>query len=112
NQGELGVSFTVEGGQRLVEDVASGSPGWEAGLTTGDQVVLLAFDAKEVAGGPDAWNARLKNPVPGKELFFRVKRGKAGTIDMLTTVRQRPLWRFFPTRDDEWVLWRWRDFFY
>ena len=31
---------------------------------------------------------------------------------MLTTVRQRPLWRFFATSDDEWVLWRWRDFFY
>jgi hypothetical protein len=27
-------------------------------------------------------------------------------------VRQRPLWRFFPTRDGEWVLWRWRDFYY
>ena len=28
-----------------------------------------------------------------------------------TTIRQRPLWRFFPTRDGQWVLWRWRDFF-
>ncbi|MFO0930871.1 MAG: caspase family protein [Gemmataceae bacterium] len=32
-----------------------------------------------------------------------------------TTLRQRPLWRFFPTRADQgsdWVLWRWRDFYY
>ena len=31
---------------------------------------------------------------------------------MLTTARQRPLWRFFPTRDGEWVLWMWRNSFY
>lgn len=32
-----------------------------------------------------------------------------------TSLRQRPLWRFFPTRADQgsdWVLWRWRDFYY
>src|SRR5262249_45827845 len=26
--------------------------------------------------------------------------------------RQRPLWRFLPTRDGEWVLWMWRNSFY
>lgn len=32
-----------------------------------------------------------------------------------TSVMQRPLWRFFPTRKeagDAWILWRWRDYFY
>jgi hypothetical protein len=33
-------------------------------------------------------------------------------VEQLTAVRQRPLWRFFPTRQGEWVLWRWRDYFY
>ncbi|MFO0846582.1 MAG: caspase family protein [Gemmataceae bacterium] len=32
-----------------------------------------------------------------------------------TTVRQRPLWVFFPTRQDQgnhWLIWRWRDYYY
>ncbi len=31
---------------------------------------------------------------------------------MKTTARHRPLWRFFPTTDGEWVLWMWRNSFY
>ncbi len=94
-------------------DVASGSPAWEAGLNPGDVVTFLAFAAKPVAGGANAWMDRLRHPEPGKELFLKVVHpGQREPIDMLTTVRQRPLWKFFATQDNEWVLWRWRDYFY
>ena len=113
NQPELGVSFTERSGQLLVQTVAPGSPGWDAGLTSGDRVTLLAVDTVEVDGGVGRFRSVLNSPVPGKELYFKVRRaGAAEPIPMLTTVRQRPLWRFFSTRDNEWVLWRWRDFFY
>ena len=87
------------------------APPGVAGLIVGDEIVLFAFDAKQVVGGPGAWQLILRDPVPGKEHFFRVIRdGKE--VDMLTTCRQRPIWRYFPTRDGEWVLWMWRNSFY
>jgi WD40 repeat protein len=113
HQPELGASFTIRDGRLLTSQVAAGSPAWEAGLNGGDEIVLLAFNGKVVAGGAVKWHEQLRNPVPGRELFFRVRRtGEAEPLDMLTTVRQRPLWRLFPTTDGEWVLWRWRDYFY
>ena len=113
SQPELGARFVARQGKLVVDAVDAGSPAWEMGLTKDDEVTLLAYDGKQVAGGADAWLARLRQPVPGKELYFELKRpGAAQTIKALTTVRQRPLWRFFPTRDNEWVLWRWRDYYY
>jgi hypothetical protein len=113
NQRELGVRFLARGAKTVVDEVAAGSPGWEAGLTKGDELILFAFNGQQGVGGPEAVRARLTQPVPGQEFFFRVRRaGVAEPIDMVTTVRQRPLWRFFATHDAEWVLWRWRDFYY
>jgi WD40 repeat protein len=51
----------------------------------------------------------------GREYIFiwrHTTNGKSVEKSQLTTVRQRPLWRFFPTRSRDWVIWRWRDFFY
>lgn len=113
NEAELGVSFEIQGGKLLVKAAEAGSPGWEAGLTAGDEVVLLAYNGKTVEGGAAKWLERLQQPVPGRELYFRVKRaGAAQPIDLLSTVRQRPVWRFYPTRDREWVIWRQRDYYY
>lgn len=113
SQSELGAGFQFQKEMLVVATVDPGSPAWESGLLTGDEVVLLAFDGQEVSGGPAAWQRRLREPIPGKELFFRVRRGALNqTKDFLTTVRQRPLWRFFPTEDREWVLWRWHDYYY
>jgi hypothetical protein len=56
----------------------------------------------------------LKEVKPNRQHIF-VWRHKGVEQSQFTTVRQRPLWRFFPTRasqGDEWVLWRWRDFYY
>ncbi|MEI8374046.1 MAG: caspase family protein [Planctomycetota bacterium] len=112
-QAELGASFKIRGEELRVGEVASGSPAWESGLSPGDAITFLAFAAKPVAGGAAAWIDRLRHPEPGKELFFKVARpGQREPIDMLTTVRQRPQWKFFATQDNEWVLWRWRDYFY
>jgi WD40 repeat protein len=113
NEAELGTSFEIQGGKLLVKATEAGSPGWEAGLTKGDEVVMLAFNAKPIEGGAPKWLERLQQPVPGRELYFRLKRaGAAQPVDLLTTVRQRPVWRFYPTRDREWVIWRHRDYYY
>ena len=95
-QAVLGASFEAEGNGLRVKKVDAGSPAWEAGLVEGDNVVFFAFAGKPLKGGPAAWKERLEDPVPGKEHYFRVRRdGK--NVDMLTTARQRPLWRT-PTR--------------
>jgi WD40 repeat protein len=113
HQRELGTSFARTGGDLVVRDVAAGSPGWEAGLMPGDALLRLASGGKLVEGGVAEWGRVVDSPTPGQELYFEVRRqGEAEPVKMLTTVRQRPLWRFFPTRGQEWVLWRWRDFFY
>src|SRR5262249_51234134 len=108
-----------------------GSPAWEAGLTEGDEVRVFAFNARDFlydpqravpegrrkamghVGSAEECLARLQRPVPGKQFYFQLKRpGEAKLFETQTTVRQRPLWRFFPTKDNEWVLWRWRDYYY
>src|SRR5262249_46664863 len=54
-------------------------------------------------------------------LFFKKVDGKEYV--KLTTARQRPLWRFFVERQGgrkaarpgggrDWIIWRWRDFYY
>ncbi len=112
-EGELGAAFSLRGGKLWVQDIAPGSPAWEAGLTAGDEVLFLAFAAQSVPGGPAAWLDRLRRPIPGKEFFFRCRSaGKQESTEHLTHVWQRPAWKFFATRDDEWVLWRWQDYYY
>jgi WD40 repeat protein len=53
---------------------------------------------------------------PAREYILAKRIGGMGDlVYKLTTVRQRPLWRFFATRADtgnEWVIWRPRDFYY
>lgn len=142
-QAELGASFGEQGGAILVRKVDLGSPAWEAGLTDGDEIVLLAsIDPDGRSGfvydpenqGLERHQLRMPRPrlvgreqavkllaraEPARQYIF-VKRHKdaAGKVEEqkhLTTVRQRPLWRFFPTRVEEgnhWIVWRWRDFFY
>jgi WD40 repeat protein/uncharacterized caspase-like protein len=131
----LGARFAIERDRLVVKAVDVGSPAWEAGLLKNDEVTLFAFGGTEVEGGPKAWLKRLEDPVPGMEHYFRVRRGgrpltaaerlrlgmlagctadrvQGQTLDLLTTARHRPLWRFFPTRDGEWALWMWRNSFY
>jgi WD40 repeat protein len=110
---QWGARFTERLGELRVEDVAPGSPAWETGLTDGDDIVAFAYDAQLIEGGPKRWLRYLKRATGGLEYFFLVQRpGEAKKLKLRSTLRQRPLWCFFPTRAGEWVLWRWRDYYY
>ena len=68
-------------------------------------------------GGPAAWLKRLADLQPGVVHSFDVVRDgrnitAGGKQPLYTSVKQRPLWRFFPAGDGEWVLWMWRNNFY
>src|SRR5207302_11269130 len=111
SQAELGARFVVQDGRLRVKAVDVGSPAWEAGLVEGDEIEKWFLAARPQRGGPRQWQETLRHPEPGKEHYFHVKRG-GRRVELLTTVRQRPLWRFFPTRAGEWVLWMWRNSYY
>jgi hypothetical protein len=125
SQAELGAAFREKDGRLFVQKVDDGSPAWEAGLIAGEEILVCAigagrhlFDRTGLYRGRKTIDAEtcldlLKRPEPNVELYFEVQReGNKKTTALLTTVRQRPLWQFFPTRDGEWVLWRWRDYYY
>ena len=110
---DSGASFEIKEDKLYVKKVDVGSPAWEAGLVPGDEVVSFHFkgDPKPLAGGPEAWQKQLQNPGAGRRTWFSAQRdGKA--TPLATSVRQRPLWRFFPTPAGEWVLWMWQGSYY
>jgi WD40 repeat protein len=116
---ELGATFKHADGKLLVDAVDAGDPAWEAGLIKGDEVRLLAysgrleFDAAKGKGDIKSTMQLLGRARPGRELYFVLKRpGQPNLIHTPTTIRRRPQWRFFPTRDKEWVLWLWRSYYY
>ena len=111
NQDELGASFEAKGNHMVVTAVAAGSPAWEAHLQPGDEVTKFASNGTWIKGGPDQWLPIVQDPTPGHECAFLFDRGGA-PFATLTTVRQRPLARFFPMNNREWVLWRFYDFYY
>jgi WD40 repeat protein len=114
SQRTLGASFDLKGKNLVVTQVDVGSPAWEAGLFAGDIVTAFHFEGKKdrMPGGPDAWWKQLRDPKPGVEHRFDVLRDGKPVPKLATTARQRPLWRFFPTRDNEWVLWMWQNSYY
>jgi WD40 repeat protein len=122
-QADLGVNFTIRDDRLIVDGVDPGSPAWQAGLAKGSEVVLLQREkGPPVEGGPAAWQKRFENARPYGEFIFDYKNpGEAKGVPSLMTARQRPVWRFFPTFasdadgrtvPQEWVLWRWQDYFY
>ncbi len=124
---QLGAQFYLEGDKLMVGEVDTGSPAWESGLSKGDEIRLLVannrpdrgfnrtkeYQGKVAQGTAAAALALLKKPEAGKELYFGWHRpGSQQLFEQLTTLRDRPLWRFFPTPKGDWVLWRWQDNFY
>jgi WD40 repeat protein/uncharacterized caspase-like protein len=119
SQPELGAALRIDNGKLIVDRVDIGSPAWEAGLVEGDEVrqfiyaARFRYDSDRDRVTPEKCLEQLHRIVPDKECFFRVKRkGEDELVPIKTTVKQRPLWRFFPTRDREWVLWMWRNQYY
>jgi hypothetical protein len=134
---ELGAGFKDKDGLLEVRRLEPGSPAWETGLEKGDEIVLMAVWDKNFLFNPlsldlkkegltdhgkgakawDEWNAKdalkeLDDARPGREILFVWRRHGEKVPGQRTMVYQRPLWKFFPTRDNAWVLWRWRDFYY
>jgi hypothetical protein len=123
----LGAKFAQQGGQPVVAAVDPGSPAWEAGLRVGDVLDLLAVDGvlkfdrrpkrKEV-GTADEVLAALKSPEARVELYFGIAgQGAAVRRETLTSVRQRPPWKWFPAFDNQnkmndWVVWMWHGSYY
>jgi uncharacterized caspase-like protein len=123
----LGARFAAGDGSPVVSAVDVASPAWEAGLRVGDVIDLLAVDNKLVfdrrkGEGPfgtveDVLGA-LKAPRPRIELYFGIAaRGAADRWETLSTVRQRPLWKWFPAFDhrdrlNDWVVWMWHGSYY
>lgn len=98
-------------GKRLMENPAtglsSGTIPHRGGQTPMFMRVRQRLSAEEAAEA-------LRTAAPQKE-YVLVWRHGLKQQSAKTTLRVRPLWRFFPTRADQgndWVLWRWRDFYY
>jgi uncharacterized caspase-like protein/WD40 repeat protein len=123
----LGATFKEQGGRPVVTAVDPASPAWEAGLRVGDVLDLLAvngdlvFDRREGEkpfGTVDGALTELKSPRPRIELYFGLAAsGNTQRRETLTSVRQRPLWKWFPAFDNQnrlndWVVWMWHGSYY
>ncbi len=104
----LGASFERLGNSIVVKDIDDGSPAWESGLRTGDEVDELYIERAKVDS--EAIVESLKNSPMGVYLWFRIRRGEE-QFHVSTQVLQRPIWKLY-VRGTQWILWRWRDYFY
>lgn len=114
----IGATFRARGDRVQVTQVDVGSPAWEMGLIAGDEITFLAVGAREFFGpgltaSADEAKETLERAAPGEEIFVHVNRaGRPQPFRTLSTMRQRPLWRFLPGPNREWVLWSWHGGFY
>ncbi|GIW84511.1 MAG: hypothetical protein KatS3mg107_0171 [Gemmataceae bacterium] len=125
SQAALGASFAERDGQITVTAVDVGSPAWEAGLSAGDPIVLLAIDGELVwdrrshrppKGTVPQVLEKLRQPQSGIEYFFAWQAGKALRASP-TRLKQRPLWKWFPAFDaqghlSDSVIWMWHGNYY
>ena len=126
-QPTLGATFAVnKDGALVVATVDGGSPGWEAGLVEGAVIDLLAVHGtlvydrrpgKGAVGTPADALRELEAPEPGVELFLGIAPPGKRRFSSPTTVRQRPLWKWFGAFDasgrlTDWVVWMWHGSYY
>lgn len=108
---EWGGRAALVGGELQITDVADGSPAWEMGLVGGDRVSFVGYRGQDVTD-PAAMAEILRSPSAGALLQVRVSRdGETEFLDLQTRTIQRPLWKLY-VDNGEWILWRWRDYFY
>jgi len=127
SQRALGAAFVGDARGLFVTAVDVGSPAWEAGLSPGDRIELLAVDGRAVydrradrppLGSAEAAAALLADPRSGTELFFGwVSPGQNDRRATPTRIKQRPLWKWFPAFDDrgrltDSVIWMWHGSYY
>jgi hypothetical protein len=103
---ELGAKFALNGEEMVVEAVDDGSPIWETGLSAGDRIQRIQFQGKDLSLGEAL--EKLKGPEVGEQFKF-VSADLSSVVS--TRVLQRPLWKFV-YQDSEWILYRWRDYYY
>ncbi len=125
----LGGAFLAREGKLQVDRVDYGGPLWEVGLSPGDEIVRLYVTRKAFynrierlpqapepmadIGTPKSALAALDNPTPGVTLSFAWRQENGKIVSGLgSRLVERPIWRLFPMRDNEWVLWRCRDYYY
>lgn len=85
-----------------VKQVQHGSPGWEAGFTTGQRIDKVVAAGRTVSARQ--MRSQIEHPVPGEELLVTVTDANA-KFNLQTPVRRDPLWTFYPRHDGEWVMW-------
>lgn len=126
SQPQLGAAFRAEQDQLVVQTVDVGSPAWEAGLMPNDRIVLLGrgrevvFNRTPLYGGKTVGSARdwgepMQRTEPGTMLHFGLRRaGEKEIVQAQSSARQRPLWRWFGTTEEQpqWILWMWRGGYY
>ena len=138
-QKELGAHLDSATGKLLVKKVELGSILWELGLTDGDEIAMVlstdlltnetGFVYDPYSIGLKKYGLRVANPTlcdleeiarklsqaqPWREYIIVWRHNGEEQIGK-RRVQQRPLWRFFPTREEagsDWILWRWRDYYY
>jgi WD40 repeat protein len=134
DHGPFGAALQINAdGKLVVTAVDVGGPAWEMGLKKADEIVLAVktvgkkhhhllltpgkYQAGEFTtaeGSTAKALAALSDPEPGLEYYLGWKRpGQATPMEGLSSVRRRPLWRFFPAFDangrlDQWMAWIWR----
>ncbi len=110
----LGATFQAKGAAFAVADVTPGSPAWEAGLTAGDPIAQVYAGGSRTPLPRADWERTLANPTPHSELAFALTPA-AGSKDLRvakTQVLHRPVVRFLPFRDNEWLMYRYREGYY
>lgn len=120
----FGADYRTGLGRIFVDKVRPGSPAWEAGMARGDEIIVFAYGGGEFVWDPERKTGRpnatadvdacikvMNAAAPNKEMYFLIQR-EGRTQELNSSLRQRPLWCFFPTRTNEWVLWRFFDYIY
>ena len=105
----LGAAFKEENGSILVISVDPGSPAYEAGLSEGD--VISKLEVGTLSRPRAEWLRDLRNPQPNRELAIDLTR-EGKPKETKTAVLHRPLARFLPLRNGEWVLYTYRQSYY
>ena len=123
----FGATVVAKDGKAIVTTLDTGAPAWEAGLRKEDSIALLAVGGEKIVfdrrpGKPEVGTAEdcvdaLKNPVSGVEHFFDLGPDEKGVRrEVITTVRQRPLWKWFSgfenNRISNWNVWMWHGSYY